>query len=487
MNSAEKEISIERAAAKGGFWLAGFKFTTQAFSWVITIVVARILVPEDYGLMAMASILTGYVEIFSELGLGAAIIQKKNITQEELSSNFWFSMIVGTVFTVVCFGLAYPTAWIFNEPRVIPITQLISVLFMISALMIVPYNILSREMKFKEIGMVQLSAAVVSTFSMLLMAKAGFGVWTLIWGTIILRAVNVILVFWFSRWLPLFHFMFNEVRTYLRFGIQVAGSNSVLYFLNALITFIIGKMLGAEALGYYFFTMRIARIPNDRIIYLINQVSFPVFSKYQDDPGKSHDMYLRITKYVALIVAPLFLAGAFFGEDIIPVLLGEKWISIIFLFKMVCLSQLIVALTTLNSVVNQAQGRPRLVLIVSFIVAVLMPASIYIASRYGFNALAIPWIVVYPAVCIGFTWVTLRKINISLDRYLRSFFTPLSVTLFIMTGVYFLKLLMHNFQSFEWNSQMAFVQELFVITIFYCMYITLFERESLREVRSLWR
>ena len=148
-------MSIVRKAAKSGLWFAGFKFATQILSWAVTIFVARLLSPEDYGLMSLANVLTGYVEVFSELGLGAAIVQRPDISQKEYSSNFWFSLAVGTVFAGVAYLLSYPTAWLFGEPRVIPITQTISALFIVGAVGTVPFNMLMRDLRFKAIGVIQ--------------------------------------------------------------------------------------------------------------------------------------------------------------------------------------------------------------------------------------------------------------------------------------------------------------------------------------------
>src|SRR5207249_11533997 len=126
----------------------------------------KLLGPEDYGLMAMATIVTGYVEIFGELGMGAAIVQKNRIEETELSSNFWFSLVVGCCFGLVAMLLAYPTASLFDEPRVIRLTQAVSVLFVIQGMKVVPSNILLRDLRFRAVGAIQLVATIISSVSM---------------------------------------------------------------------------------------------------------------------------------------------------------------------------------------------------------------------------------------------------------------------------------------------------------------------------------
>ena len=285
--------SYARRAAQSGLWFAGTKFSIQILSWATTIIVARTLIPEDYGLSAMASFFTGYLEIFSELGLGAAIVQRREVSPQELSSTFWLSLMIGSVLSFAAFCLAYPTAWIFHEPRVIPVTQVISILFVISSLSIVPYSVLSRNIRFKEIGLTQFAAVGIASVSMIPMARADFGVWTLVCGVIIQRTTSTLFLYYFSGWRPLKHFRLSEARPLIMYGVNVAGSRSLFYLFQKADKFIVGKFYQASSLGYYSFAQQLAATPTEKIVSVINQVSFPVFSRYQDDQEQIRELYLR--------------------------------------------------------------------------------------------------------------------------------------------------------------------------------------------------
>lgn len=476
--------TIVKIAAKEGFWLAGFKFISQLFSWTITVIVARILAPEDYGLMAMASILTGYVEIFSELGLGAAIIQRKEVSREELSSNFWFCVVTGIVFSVIAFCLAYPTAWIFHEQRIIPITQLISVLFLIGALMIVPYNILNREVQFKMIGIIQLTAVIISSASMLFMAKRGLGVWTLIWGTIIFRSTNVILVFLFSRWWPQFHFRINEVRPFLRLGVNVAGSNSLIYVFQKADKFIVGTMFNAQLLGYYSFASHLASIPTDKISSIINQVSLPVFSRYQDDLIRLEDIFLKITKFITLIVVPLFLGSVLFANEIVINLLGIKWGVIVPMFRLFCIAQMLFCLTFIIGNVHISQGRPHWVLLFTFINLIAMSTSIFFAGKIGFDYVLIPWVSVYPIILFIWAWVTLKKMGILISKYLTAIIKTIFAALSILVIVKCLQLYMYKMHIIT-DIKNVLLWEIVMSVIMYGVYICFFEKKSIISIINL--
>jgi O-antigen/teichoic acid export membrane protein len=319
---------------------------------------------------------------------------------------------------------------------------------------------------------------------MLVMAKYGFGVWTLIIGTIIQRSLNVIFTFSVSKWKPSLHFQMAEAKPLLKFGINIAGSRSLFYLFQKADQFIVGKMFNAQYLGYYSFALQLASIPVDKIVSLVNQISFPVFSRYQYDSAKSQDIYLKTTKYIAFIVAPLFFGGLFLGDELITTLLGEKWKSIIFIFKIFCISQFIVSITVINTVIHNAQGRPHWTLRFHLVNTLLMPFSIFIAAKFGFNALAIPWISVYPAVCIYWIVITLRKLNIPILTYLKYLSSPFLATCLMIIGVILFKLFLAKFHLMV-NLKMILIQEIAIGIILYLLYLFFFEKKSLNEIWSL--
>jgi O-antigen/teichoic acid export membrane protein len=478
-------MTFLRRAAREGAWFAGFKFVTQGFSWAITVVVARILVPADYGLMGMASILTGYVEIFNELGLGAAIIQAKEIEEDALSSVFWLSVAVGIVFSAVSYGLAYPTAWLFDEPRVVPITQLISVLFLVSSMMIVPYSLMMRQVRFKETGMIQMVAVGVSSLAMLGMARAGFGVWTLIGGVIVQRCITLVLTFRRCGWVPALHFRLAEARPLLRYGIDVAGSRSAFYLFQKADRLIVGKVFDATALGYYSLAKQLASMPTEKIVSVINQVSFPVFSRYQDDIPRIRELYVRMTRYVLLVVAPMFVAGAIFGREIIVGFLGAKWLPLVPLFQMFCIAQLAESLTTLNGVLHNAQGRPRWNMVYTLVTTALMSAALVVASTRGLNYLGIPWVAVFPLAAVGWTVVTLRKLEVGTGSFFATCARPTLAVCGITALVWALQVLLFPLGIRPQHATLAATAMLAGCGLLYLGYLYRYERDALEFLGRL--
>jgi O-antigen/teichoic acid export membrane protein len=422
-------MSVESAVLKGASWLGFFKVISQLFSWAVTVMVARILVPGDYGVMEMATLLTSYAFFFSELGLGAAIIQRPKLTQAELSSIFWFGLGVSLLFAVSCFFLAYPTAAIFNEPRVIPLTKAVSVLFVVSGLQLVPLNLLKKDLRFKDVGRIQMIGVVVSCMSMLLIAHMGGGVWTLIGGHIIRAVTNLVQFAVKTNWTPDLHFRLSEVRSYLSFGISVAIARSLFFLYSKSDRIFAGRAFAATVLGYYSYALQLAEIPTEKIVVLINQVSFSAFSHLQDDAPQFNRLYLNMVRTTATIVLPMFLGGFMVGQDLIRLLFNPKWYPMIPLFEYLCLAQIVTALNAINSFVHTARGRPEFALRFNAVMALFLPLSFYLAVQHGINAIVIPWFTTYFIICGGWLLFTLRSISISVRLYGRVLWAPAVATL----------------------------------------------------------
>lgn len=480
-------MSIARQAFKGASWLALFKLFSQVFSWTITILIARILLPEEYGLYAMAFLITGYAEMFRSLGLGAAIIQRQSINNYELSSIFWFSIFVSVVFAILCFPIAYLSAYLFDEPRIIPLTESISLLFIFSGLQIVPTSLLRKEMEFKKLGILELISVFASGLSMLLIAYLGGGVWALIGGRIVLALVMVILLYTSVRWFPLLHYSFNEAKSYIKFGLKVATGGSLFYISENSDRFFAGRSLGATSLGYYSFALQLAQIPTEKIVVLINQVSFPVFSKLQDDKEKFNQFYLNIIEVTGILVLPIFVGGYLLGDDFVKVLLGEKWLPITTLFELLCLTQIITALNVYNNFVHDARGFPRLSLLYNFICALTMSVAFYFAAQYGLQAMLVPWFSVYLLISVMWIAFTLRQINISYVSYLNTLAKPVVATLFMAFAIYLFETTVDMILDKDIALTIILVVKILLGAAVYTAFFWFFDRKTYYTLREFFR
>jgi O-antigen/teichoic acid export membrane protein len=415
-------MNVFAKAASSGRSYAALTVVSQGLSWAFTFFVIRLLHPADYGLMTMAAFLTAYLQMFSGLGLGAAIVQREQVSDGELQSVFWFSMAVGVFMGFVAVALAHPTAWLFDEPRVVPVTQLIGALFVISAIATVPTNLLTREFQLRTIGLINVVAVVVSSSVSVAMAIHGYGVFTLIWANIILNACKALLLFFASSWRPRFHYSHAELRPYLKYGIYVALSGAAARLFQSMDKLVIGKLFGAQQLGLYGNAMTIASMPVDKISPLFQQVTFPLFARLQGDAQASYRSYLEIGRHYLLSVAPIYMGAIAIAPDLIEVVLGTRWAPMTFLFQVFCLVKLLEVLTSYQSVLLNAVGRHRNVFWFNLALVIVIPLALLAAAQHSFAAVAIPWLSVYPVACVGWLFWTLRGSKLSVRAYLRAIF-----------------------------------------------------------------
>jgi O-antigen/teichoic acid export membrane protein len=412
-------MSLEKQILKSVSWMAFFNFFTQCFSWIITIVIARLLLPSDYGLMAMATIITGYALNLSELGLGNAIIQRFEINENEISSVFWFLMGITLLLALSCFPVSYITAHIMHELKVIPITKTVALVFLLNGLQIIPSSLLRKEMKFKSVGSIEMIATTLSCVFMFMMAKAGYGVWTLINGYIIRSLIKTVLLFYITKWRPRLHYNFSEARKYLSFGIIQATGNSLFYIQESSDRFFAGRVWQSTYTGLYSFAKSIADIPTNKIVSLINNVSFPAFSKVQNNEKAFTSLYLNISKVTSLIVIPLFVSGFILGKEIITLTLNPKWYPMITIFKLLCLAEIFTGMNAINNFVHAARGKPKMALYYNLACSVGMPLSFYFAVPYGLNAIAVPWLSTYVILSLSWIVISLHQLDISVMKYIK--------------------------------------------------------------------
>ncbi|MBC8440653.1 MAG: lipopolysaccharide biosynthesis protein [Deltaproteobacteria bacterium] len=479
-------MSLGKKAFKSGSWYALFTFASQGFSWLITFWVARLLMPDDYGLMALTTIFTGYAAWFSELGLGAAIIQRESPTQEDLSSIFWFTLGVGVLLAIACFPIASISAWFFEEPRLIALTRTIAIIFLINSVQIVPGNLLRKDMEFKKLGFIKMIAIFISCVYMLISAYRGAGVWSLLGGQILLAFVNTLLVVCLVRWYPRRHFDFKEVSSYIKYGVRIAIGRTLFYITDNSDKFIVGKKLGAVDVGYYSFALQLSQLPTEKITVMINQISFPLFSKLQHSKEEFNRHYLKIIKIIATLVLPLFVGGFLVAEELIFVVLGDKWSPIIILFKYLCLAQIITSLSAINNIVHNALGKAELSMYFNGLCAVLMTISFYIAAvYYGLDAMIFPWCGTYFLLCAGWIYFTLYKLGISIVQYISNI-----LFVFISVGLMYISVKGYSIYSYllPWADSgqiLTLITKIVVGGLVYVGTLSVFDRELFRDLRAL--
>ena len=475
------EKSLRRRVLEGVFWLTVVKVFGQVFSWAITIYVIRILSPNDYGLMAMAGVYVGFITLFSELGLNAAVIQRKDLSREDLSHIAWAVLYINLALFALTFFLAPLVAVYYNEPRVTDVIRVASIVFIFRSLGFAPSNMLVRELMLNRTSQAELIANASGAVATLLLAMQGLGVWSLVFGTLVVELVRTLFCYVFYPWRPELSFSFSRVRDMVYFGSKVAVSRLIWYLSSNIDFLIAGRILGKTQLGYYAIALQFALIPLDKMVSIMSRVAFPAFSKVHD-PVLLRRYYVKFVSIVAFASFPACWGIFLIADSAVPLFLSEKWLPVIMPMQIVSMVTALRAIHTMNTPLEVAVGRPDVTIRNCTVNLLVMALSFYVGSSYGLEGLAYSWLI-FPAVFVITTSFTLRLLGVSFAAYAKELKHP-----FLGTGFMVLAALLGQ-KTFLANVGlvMHFSGTVVLGIASYLLYYALFNREMFVEVRNLVR
>jgi teichuronic acid exporter len=477
-----QEIGLKAKMRDGVFWVAVSKFAAQSISWAITIFVARILSPDDYGLMGMAGAYMALIVLFNELGLGAAIIQKSEISDDDLSNISWLVFSINLFLYVLSASAAPLIAAFFNEPRLTNLIRVISLIFIMNSFSLVPGQMLTRKMIFYKRSLAEFAGSIVGAISTLVFAVYGFGVWSLVFGNLLLELTKSTMYFLYYPWVPRFTFSFSKIKGMIYFGLQVAMARLFWYLFNNADFVIAGKMLGKTLLGYYSLAFQFASMPLEKIVSVITQVAYPVFSEIQNDEVLLKVYFLKIIRLLSFWTFPMF-CGVFVVSDVaVPLFLTDKWLPIVLPLKVLCLVSIFKAINAMYGPILMAKGRPGLVGMNNAMMAVVMTGSFYVGSHYGLEGLAYAWLA-FPFVFLLTTHISLSIINLKPIDFLKEMIHPVLGTAMMSFMVIFTQ----NSIMSDSSLIVKMAGSILVGVVSYVSYFYLFDRKIYEETGELFK
>lgn len=379
-------------------WSAGLKFTGQLITWSITVLVMRLLSPQDYGLMGMAGVTITYLSMINELGLGAALIQKQTLDDALIRRIFGVLLVINFGLFFIS-SLAAPwCAHFFNEQRLIPIIRVLSLKFLLASFAIVPQSLLIRDMRFKGISLVDLCSAIAGSLTTLPLALAGFGVWSLVWGSLALSVCRTVGLNFIKpcHYLPLLSF--KKIGPSISFGSYVTITR-LLYLLYTQSDIIItGKLLGKEALGYYSIALNLATLPMNKVSGIINQVAFPAFATLQGNTQVVAHHFLKSVRIMSLLAFPVLWGISSIAPQLVDILIGKKWDLAIVPLQVL---SFVIPLRMVSNLMNPALlgiGRPDINMCNVITASLLLPFGFLVGNHWGIVGVSLAWATIFPIV-----------------------------------------------------------------------------------------
>lgn len=393
-----------RAKALSGFrWTASVRLASQAISWMVTLLVVRILTPADYGLLAMATAFIFFFQMFAELGLGVALVQKPDLSEEMMKQAFGIVLAinVGLAFILV---LAAPLiAAFYGEPRVTLLIRVLSLQFLLGALNVLPGVQLIRKMEYRNRSLLDLAETILASITTLGVAWSGGGVWSLVAGSFVGQILHTIGMNWLSPFPHLPSFSLKGMRSLLTFGGNMTLAGVVGMFCAQSDTFIGARILGNELYGFYSVGVNLASLPSQKINGLINGVAFPAFSSIQNDLGKVSQNVLLGIRVLACFAFPVLWGMSSIAPEIVEVILGPKWMTSILPLQVLSLVVPLRIFSNFLATATQGLGRTDLTLRNTFRALFIGPPLLFVGtSMGGLTGLTLVSLIIAPAVYLPF-------------------------------------------------------------------------------------
>lgn len=399
-------MSLRNQALSGFRWTASARLVSQLITWSITLIVIRILAPADYGLLAMATVFVSLLSMFSELGLGAAVVQRKELDESLVRRVFAVVLLVHFVLAALLMLAAPLIGAFYHEPRVVLVLRVLACQFILAAFAVVPDALLQRRMEFRHRSLLDLGCAVLTSVSTLTMAMAGAGVWALVVGSLLGQLCKTVGLNLLSPYFKRPDFALSGMRPLLRFGGQITLSQLLWMGFSQADILICAKVLGNEVLGFYTVAMHLASLPNQRISSLVNQVAFPAFSSMQHDRQRVGANLLLGARLLGFVAFPILWGLSSLAPEVVLAVLGEKWLPSTGILQAIALIMPLRMIGNFVQVANQGIGRSDVILRNAIWALAIGPLCFFLGAHWGgLQGLALAWLVVSPLV---FLQVTLR-------------------------------------------------------------------------------
>lgn len=410
---------LDRGLAHGIAWTGGVKYLTQIVRWGSTLVILRLLTRGDYGLMSMAMVYLGLVQLVNEFGLSSAIVQQRDLAEDQLAGLGGLSFAIGTVLFLLSLLLAPALGAFYGEPRLVAIVRVLAFNFVFRAAQVVPRGLLNRDLKFRTLAAVDGAEAVSQAIIALILAWLGYGYWALVFGSLGAAAIATVLII-LARPHPIrWPRAIERVRGALKLGWHIALSRFAWYVYSNADFAVVGRLLGKDMLGAYSFGWTLANMPVERVAAMVGRVTPAVFASVGDDPPALRRYLLRITEALAVATFPAAIGMALVANDFVLVVMGDKWFDAIAPLRLLCVYGAIRSVTTLLPDVLVAIGQARRNAQASIAMAIVLPILFIIGAKTGGTVgVAWAWLIGYPALLIPyFGLVALRAIGSNLLQY----------------------------------------------------------------------
>lgn len=461
-------------------WVAFGKAITQIIRWSTTFMVIRLLVPSDYGVIAIADFFISFLWLFSIAGAGTAVIKSHDLTKESLGGFFMVILIFNFFLFLLLWGSSEYIGGYYNNLDVTDVIAVSAFCFLIIAFHIIPSALIAKEMDFKKLAYIEIVSQLSGAFSTLYMAYLGMGFWALVYGQILRLLIMTLLSNIYSPMHVWPNLHFRKAKKMVLFGGTVSVESVVFHVYTQMDVAIAGLILATSEIGAYSVAMLVAAIPLSKIMPSVKQVAMPAYTKVNKDIKVVAKYCLKSQRIAMFLMVPIFFGLSSVANTLVTVIFENRWEGAIVPLTLLCLIMPLRASEELFSPALKATGKTGVLLTNTTIIFLIMLASILIGVRYGIDGLAMAWVCGFPVAFFLIVNRITRTLGISFADYVRAIRVPFIIGLVMYGSVELVEIIMDGFSPL-----VVLIMSIIVGAMVYVSVSWAFNRSVFQEVIQL--
>lgn len=421
--------SLKKDTTKGVFWSLIERFGTQGVQFLVMLVMARLLSPNDYGVVGMLVVFVSIAQAFVDGGFSQALIRKKDRTEVDNSTVFYFNIVVSVLIYLIFYLFAPFVSKFYNMPTLTPFMRVICLSIIINAFGVVQRALFNANIDFKAQAKASLIAIVISGVIGISLAFRGFGPWALVWQQLSNLVVNTLFLWIYSEWRPILAYSWKSFNELFSFGSKLLATSLLNAIYDNIQTIVIGKLYAAKSLGLYSRATHFADLPSQQFTSVFMRVTFPVLCKVQDDLDRLTSVYRRMLRVSAYIVFPLLIGMAAVAHPMIEVFLGNQWIECAYMLQIICFAKMWYPIHAINLDILQVSGRSDLFLKIEIYKKIVSLTLLALSAPFGIIAMCYSNLL-SSLICLYInTYYSSKILGISLLSQLKDLFPTISLAI----------------------------------------------------------
>lgn len=427
-------MSIKQQATTSVFWSAVERFSVQGIQFVLSIIIARLLLPTDYGLIAMLSIFMAIAQTFIDSGFGNALIQKKDRTDVDYSTVFYFNIVISIIVYLLLYASAPYIANFYDEENLISITRVVGITLIINSFGIVQQAKMTVMLDFKRLAIASLLSVIISGVVGVVLAYKNFGAWALVYQSVLNNLLRVIFVWIFSGWKPLLCFSKTSFQILFSFGSKLLLSSLLHTIYTNLYTLVIGKKFSAGELGFYNRAFTLAQFPSTNLTNVIVRAVYPIQCRLQDDEEQLNSIFLKYMRMACYIIFPVMIGLCALAEPLVRLLLTDKWLEAVPFLQIMCIAFMWDPIMKINHNMLNVKGRSDYFLYAEIIKKIFAFTILFATIPFGIGIMCVGLILYAFADIIIISYYVKKVTGIDLLTQIRALL-PIILFAFSLGGI----------------------------------------------------